>query len=107
MKTRSAWIVAGTGVGTFVVHAGLLLFAFLIGMSGVAAHGPAASAADFGPRVGSVLVGILGFPFLDLALCWRGSALTGWMWVVAGVLTSATWAGVASWWIARRRRLRK
>ena len=102
MSKRTAWIVAGTAVAVFVLHAVLLLFAFVLGMSGVAAHGPASGAA-LGSEIGGVLVGVLGFPFLDLALWLRGSALTGWMWVVAGVLTSGTWAGVASWWIARRR----
>lgn len=106
MSTRTAWIVAATGVVTFVAHAGLLLLAFLLGMSGVAAHGPAASTPSLLAQIGGVLVGILGFPFLDLALWTRGSALTGWMWVIAGVLTSASWAAGACAWVARRRRLR-
>lgn len=104
VSRRTTWIIVGTGVATFFVHAGLLLLSFLLGMSQVAAHGPATSGGALGPKIGSVLVAVLGFPILDLALWLRGSALTGWMWIAAGVLTSASWAGVACWWIARRRR---
>ncbi len=101
MATRARWKLAATAVATFVVHQLALYGSFLMMMHAFVERGTESAGPFTISEIGTALLCVLGFPFIELALWLRTTdSIAPWV-IGASTLSSASWAAFAVWFVRR------